>query len=157
MLSSLRRHFFCSFVEKYRRILPSKNDVEKSCRILLSKNDVYCRRLPSKQGFRCRKMLAKNVVGFLCRKMMSIAVEYKKMMSKFVDCRRKMLAKFTVELQCRIIVSNPCVEKCRQKMMSKNTVELFCRKILQNYVFFIFKYFLLIKRNIFKSIEQYIV
>ena len=135
----------------------SKNLVEFYCRKTMS-IAVDCRRNRGSDVEKCwRKMLAKNVVGFLCRKMMSIAVEYKKMMSKFVDCRRKMLAKFTVELQCRIIVSNPCVEKCRQKMMSKNTVELFCRKILQNYVFFIFKYFLLIKRNIFKSIEQYIV
>ena len=65
----------------------------------------------------CRKMMAKNVVGFLCRKTVSIAVKYKKMVSKFVYCRRKMLAKFTVELYRRILVS-------------KNDGEIYRRKIL---------------------------
>ena len=87
----------------------------------MSKNDVDCRRNRGSDVEKCwRKMMAKNVVGFLCRKMMSIAVEYKKMMSKFVDCRRKMLAKFTVEIY-------------RRNLLSKFIVEIYCRNLLANY------------------------
>ena len=91
---------------------------------------VDCRRNRGSDVEKCwRKMMAKNVVGFLCRKMMSIAVEYKKMMSKFVDCRRKMLAKFTVELYRRNLLSKFIVEKYCRKMMSKNDVKFYCRII----------------------------
>ena len=105
---------------------------EKWCR--LPYTDVDCRRLPSKRGSdieKCwRKMMAKNVVGFLCRKTVSIAVEYKKMMSKFVDCRRKMLAKFTVELYRRNLLSKFIVEKYWRILVSKNVGKLYRRKIL---------------------------
>ena len=78
----------------------------------------------------CRKMMAKNVVGFLCRKMMSIAVEYKKMMSKFVDCRRKMLAKFTVEIYRRNLPSKFIVEIYCRNLLANYSVESLCRKMM---------------------------
>ena len=89
------------------------------CRIPMSIT-VDCRRNRGSDVEKCwRKMMAKNVVGFLCRKMMSIAVEYKKMMSKFVDCRRKMLAKFTVEIYCRNLLAKFTVEIYRRNLPSK--------------------------------------
>ena len=100
----------------------------------MSKNDVDCRRLPSKQGFRCRKMLAKNAVEKCWRNLPSnYTVEL---------YRRNLLSKFSVESLCRKMISNFIVEKCRQKMMSKNTVEL---------CIFIFKYFLFIKGIFLKA------
>ena len=128
MLSSLGRYFFCPFVEKCCRNFLAKNVVD--CRIPMS-IAVDCRRNGGSDVEKCwRKMLAKNVVGFLCRKTVSIAVEYKKMMSKFVNCCRKMLAKFTVELYCRIIPSKFIVEKYWRIFVSKNDGELYRRKIL---------------------------